>query len=75
VWQFNNPANIEVHARTTAQEILADFPNGVDAVITGVGTGGHITGTPPSRHVFVCSQTSECPSPRGSNASSGPACV
>ena len=42
--QFENPANIEVHARTTAQEILADFPDGVDVLITGVGTGGHITG-------------------------------
>ena len=42
--QFDNPANIEVHARTTAQEILADFPQGLDALITGVGTGGHITG-------------------------------
>lgn len=42
--QFENPANIEVHARTTAQEILKDFPNGVDVIITGVGTGGHITG-------------------------------
>ena len=42
--QFENAANIEVHARTTAQEILADFPAGVDALITGVGTGGHITG-------------------------------
>ncbi len=42
--QFENPANVEVHARTTAQEILADFPDGLDAVITGVGTGGHITG-------------------------------
>jgi cysteine synthase A len=42
--QFENPANIEVHARTTAQEIAADFPDGVDALITGVGTGGHITG-------------------------------
>jgi cysteine synthase A len=42
--QFDNPANIEVHVRTTAQEILADFPDGVDAIITGVGTGGHITG-------------------------------
>ena len=42
--QFENPANIEVHARTTAQEILADFPGGIDALITGVGTGGHITG-------------------------------
>ena len=42
--QFENPANIEVHAHTTAQEILADFPGGVDVLITGVGTGGHITG-------------------------------
>jgi cysteine synthase A len=42
--QFDNPANIEVHVRTTAQEILADFPDGLDALITGVGTGGHITG-------------------------------
>jgi cysteine synthase A len=42
--QFENPANIDVHARTTALEILADFPNGIDALITGVGTGGHISG-------------------------------
>ncbi len=42
--QFENPANIDVHVRTTAQEILADFPNGIDALITGVGTGGHISG-------------------------------
>ena len=42
--QFENPSNIEVHARTTAQEILADFPQGLDALITGVGTGGHLTG-------------------------------
>jgi cysteine synthase A len=42
--QFENPANIEVHLRTTSQEILADFPEGLDALITGVGTGGHITG-------------------------------
>jgi cysteine synthase len=42
--QFENPANIEVHHRTTSQEILADFPDGLDAMITGVGTGGHITG-------------------------------
>ena len=39
-----NPANIAVHVQTTAQEILADFPEGLDALITGVGTGGHITG-------------------------------
>jgi cysteine synthase A len=42
--QFENPANIAVHAETTAQEIAADFPDGLDALITGVGTGGHITG-------------------------------
>jgi len=42
--QFDNEANIEVHRRTTAQEILADFPDGFDYLITGVGTGGHITG-------------------------------
>jgi cysteine synthase A len=35
---------VEVHARTTAREILEDFPQGIDALITGVGTGGHITG-------------------------------
>lgn len=42
--QFDNPVNIEVHARTTALEILADFPDGLDAIITGVGTGGHLSG-------------------------------
>lgn len=42
--QFNNPANVVVHQKTTAQEILADFPNGLDYIITGVGTGGHISG-------------------------------
>ena len=42
--QFVNPANVEVHARTTAQEVLADFPEGIDYLISGVGTGGHITG-------------------------------
>jgi cysteine synthase A len=42
--QFENPANIEVHKKTTAQEIIKAFPNGLDYMITGVGTGGHITG-------------------------------
>ena len=42
--QFENPSNIEVHRRTTAREIMADFPEGIDYLITGVGTGGHITG-------------------------------
>lgn len=42
--QFENPANLEVHQRTTAQEILADFPDGLDVLISGVGTGGHLSG-------------------------------
>jgi cysteine synthase A len=42
--QFENEANVAVHSRTTAQEILRDFPEGLDYLITGVGTGGHITG-------------------------------
>jgi cysteine synthase A len=41
--QFENPANVEVHRRATAAEILRDFPEGLDYLITGVGTGGHIT--------------------------------
>jgi len=42
--QFDNQANVEVHKKTTAKEILEDFPDGIDYIITGVGTGGHITG-------------------------------
>ncbi|MFG6459499.1 cysteine synthase A [Roseateles sp. BYS96W] len=42
--QFENGANPAVHVKTTAQEILRDYPEGLDALITGVGTGGHITG-------------------------------
>jgi cysteine synthase len=42
--QFQNPANVQTHKDTTAPEILADFPEGLDYLITGVGTGGHITG-------------------------------
>lgn len=42
--QFDNPANTAIHRTTTAQEIIADFPDGLDYIITGVGTGGHITG-------------------------------
>jgi cysteine synthase A len=42
--QFDNPANVEVHRRSTAEEIARDFPDGLDYIITGVGTGGHITG-------------------------------
>ena len=42
--QFDNPANVEAHQRTTANEISRDFPDGLDYIIGGVGTGGHITG-------------------------------
>ena len=42
--QFDNPANIQAHVDFTAKEILSDFPGGLDYLITGVGTGGHITG-------------------------------
>jgi cysteine synthase A len=42
--QFDNPSNVKIHRETTAQEILKDFPDGLDYLITGVGTGGHITG-------------------------------
>lgn len=58
--QFENPANIAIHSNTTAREILTDFPLGVDYLITGVGTGGHITGVAeelkpeyPSLQVFA----------------------
>ncbi len=42
--QFDNPANVDAHRRTTAEEIASDFPDGLDYIVTGVGTGGHITG-------------------------------
>ncbi|MDE5424255.1 cysteine synthase A [Ancylomarina sp. DW003] len=42
--QFDNEANVDAHRQTTAQEIIADFPDGIDYLVTGVGTGGHITG-------------------------------
>jgi cysteine synthase A len=42
--QFENPANVEAHRSTTAAEIARDFPEGLDYIITGVGTGGHISG-------------------------------
>jgi cysteine synthase A len=42
--QFENPANIEIHKKTTALEIINDFPEGIDYLISGVGTGGHISG-------------------------------
>ncbi len=42
--QFDNPANVEIHIKTTAEEIIKDFPEGFDYFISGVGTGGHISG-------------------------------
>lgn len=42
--QFDNEANIEAHRQTTAREILEDFPEGLDVLVAGVGTGGHLTG-------------------------------
>jgi cysteine synthase A len=42
--QFDNPSNPSIHEHTTALEILADFPDGIDYLVTGVGTGGHISG-------------------------------
>lgn len=42
--QFENPSNVEAHKKTTALEIIEDFPDGLDYIITGVGTGGHISG-------------------------------
>ncbi|MGM0621902.1 MAG: cysteine synthase A [Bacteroidota bacterium] len=42
--QFTNPANIDAHRKKTAKEIIDDFPEGIDYLITGVGTGGHISG-------------------------------
>jgi cysteine synthase A len=43
--QFENDANVDIHRKATAREIINDFPDGLDFLITGVGTGGHITGT------------------------------
>ena len=42
--QFDNPSNPSIHERTTALEIMTDFPSGIDYLVTGVGTGGHISG-------------------------------
>ena len=41
--QFDNKDNLKVHTEATAQEIITDFPDGLDYLITGVGTGGHLT--------------------------------
>ncbi|MCA0269291.1 MAG: cysteine synthase A [Bacteroidetes bacterium] len=74
--QFNNPANRAVHTRTTAEEIVADFPDGIDALVTGVGTGGHLSGVAevlkarfPGVKVFAVEPTA---SPVLSGGSPGP---
>lgn len=40
--QFDNEANVKVHVETTANEIVNDFPDGLDFLVTGVGTGGRV---------------------------------
>jgi len=56
--QFENDANVDIHRKTTAREIINDFPEGIDYLITGVGTGGHITGiTEILKSVFTGMQT------------------
>lgn len=74
--QFKNQANPKIHAQTTAKEIVQDFPDGIDVLITGVGTGGHITGVGevlkqkfPSVKIFAVEPT-ESPVIAGGN--SGP---
>lgn len=74
--QFDNPANVAVHERTTAREILRDFSEGIDVLITGVGTGGHISGCAhvlkqewPELKVFAVEPTG---SPVISGGESGP---
>lgn len=58
--QFENPANIDVHVATTAQEILEDFPEGLDALITGVGTGGHLTGVSRTQGQVAATEGVRC---------------
>lgn len=74
--QFDNPANPEIHSQTTAKEILMDFPEGIDYLISGVGTGGHISGVArelkkqwPLLNVFAI-EPSESPIISGGSAGS-----
>jgi len=69
--QFENPANLEVHRRTTAQEILADFPEGIDFLITGYGTGGHITGVTEVLKKKFPKMKTFCVEPEKSTVASG----
>jgi cysteine synthase A len=69
--QFENPANVEVHRRTTAQEILADFPDGIDYLITSYGTGGHITGVSEVLKKKFPKMQTFCVEPEKSTVASG----
>ncbi len=69
--QFENPANVEVHRRTTAQEVLKDFPEGLDFLITGVGTGGHISGVSEVLKQSMPKLTTFCVEPAKSTVLSG----
>lgn len=69
--QFENPANVEVHRRTTAQEILADFPEGIDYLITSYGTGGHITGVTEVLKKKFPKMKTFCVEPEKSTVASG----
>jgi cysteine synthase A len=69
--QFENPANVDVHRRTTAQEILADFPEGFDCLITGYGTGGHITGVSEVLKKKFPNMNTFCVEPEKSTVASG----
>jgi cysteine synthase A len=73
--QFENQANPAVHRDTTAREILADFPEGLDALITGVGTGGHISGVSqalkrawPGMRTFAVEPTKSTPIAGGTHS-------
>jgi cysteine synthase A len=69
--QFENPANLEVHRRTTAQEILADFPEGIDYFITSYGTGGHITAVSEVLKKKFSKMKTFCVEPEKSTVASG----
>ncbi|MBY0557833.1 MAG: pyridoxal-phosphate dependent enzyme, partial [Burkholderiaceae bacterium] len=74
--QFNNPANPEVHRRTTAEEIWADTDGRVDILVAGVGTGGTITGVgevlKQRNPAFRCVAVEPAASPMLSQGTKGP---
>ncbi len=64
--QFDNPANLEVHKRTTAEEIARDFPDGLDYIFAGVGTGGHVTRRRRGAAAALAASSRSSPSSRSS---------